>query len=73
MRTFRFAIEGSKPFADDFELPSDEVAWQEALQLVRDIEGSLRPGESWTLTISDSGEPVFLIKVKTAALRAGRK
>jgi hypothetical protein len=73
MSTFRFAIEGSMPFADDVELPSDEAAWREALQLVRDIEGSLRPAESWTLTITEEGELVFCIRVETATLRAGRK
>ena len=69
MRTFRFAIDGSRPFADDVQLPSDEIAWQEALLLVRDIEGSLSPGESWMLTISDSGGSVFRIKIETADLR----
>jgi hypothetical protein len=70
MLTFRFAIDGSKPFADEVKLPSDDAAWREALQLVRDIEGSLKPGESWMLTISEDREPVFRIKVETAALRA---
>jgi hypothetical protein len=73
MCTFRFAIEGSNPFADDVELPSDEAAWREALLLVRDIEGSLKPGESWTLTISEESEPVFCIRLETAALRAQSK
>ncbi len=71
MQTYRFAIEGSRPFADDIDLPSDDAAWQEALQLVRDIEESLALGESWTLTISSSG-PLSRIKVETADLRMGR-
>jgi hypothetical protein len=73
MPRFRFAIDGSRPFADDIELPSDEVAWQEALQLVRDIEGTLKPGENWGLAISDASGPVFCIRVQTATLRAQRK
>jgi hypothetical protein len=73
MPTFRFAIDGSRPFADNVEFPWDEVAWREALQLVRDIEGTLKPGENWTLAISDTSGPVFCIRVETAALRAQRK
>ena len=72
MPRFRFAIDGSRPFADDVDLPSDEAAWREALQLVRDIEGTLRPGERWALAISDESEPVFRIVVETAALRTQR-
>jgi uncharacterized protein DUF6894 len=73
MQTFRFAIDCSNPFADDVQLPSDDAAWKEALQLVRDIERSLVPGESWTLTVSDRGELVFRIKVETVGLRPGRR
>jgi hypothetical protein len=69
MPTFCFAIEGSRPFADDVRLPSDEAAWQEGLLLVRDVEGTLVPGESWILTISTRGKPVFRIRVETADMR----
>jgi len=53
-------------------LLSDDVARHEALQLLCDIEGSLRPGESWTLTVSDEIGSVFRIKLDTAALRSQR-
>ncbi len=69
MRNFLFTISGSRPFSHDVLFPSDAVAWDEVVRLVRDIEGQLKPGEEWSLTISDKHGPVFRIQVQTADLR----
>jgi hypothetical protein len=66
MPTYQFRISGSKPFFDtDVQLRSSEVAWDEALRLVRDIEDSLRPGESWTVDVGEEGTAIFRISVTT--------
>ncbi len=60
MPLFRFHISGSRPFVDGdgTELASVEVAWEEAVRLVRDIEVFLAPGENWMLEVSqgDAGQ-----------------
>jgi hypothetical protein len=64
MPMFYFHISGQKPFeSEGVELPSKEAAWQEALQLIRDVEGTMRPGESWILDVSDGTSPVFRISI----------
>jgi hypothetical protein len=66
MPSYQFRISGSKPFFDaDVQLRSSEAAWEEALRLVRDIEGSLQPGESWTLDVGEEGTTIFRISVTT--------
>jgi hypothetical protein len=66
MPTYQFRISGSNPFYDaDMQLPSSEAAWEEALRLVRDIEDSLRPGDSWTLNVGEEGMAIFRISVTT--------
>jgi len=70
MPTYQFRISGSNPFVDtDVQLRSSEVAWEEALRLVRDIEGSLQPGESWTLDVGEEGTAIFRIIVTTEHFR----
>jgi len=71
MPRFRFEISGTKPFIDPdgMELSSAEVAWEEAVRLVRDIEGSLKPGENWTLDVSEGKGVIFRISVVTVDLR----
>jgi hypothetical protein len=69
MRTFKFTIADSKVFTDEAQLPSEEAAWQEALRLVRDVESSLKPNETWVLTVSEGNHPIFRINVRTEDLR----
>ncbi|WP_201449639.1 tRNA 5-methylaminomethyl-2-thiouridine synthase [Bradyrhizobium sp. Ai1a-2] len=54
------------------ELPDAETAWAEALRLVRDVEGALQPGESWSLDVVEDGTTIFRINLATADLRIGR-
>lgn len=74
MPIFRFEIEAAKPYADSegIELPSADHAWDEAVRFVRDIEGSLKPGERWRLTVLQDNEPIFRISIATEELRDRR-
>jgi uncharacterized protein DUF6894 len=74
MHIYQFHIAGIRPFHDveGMELADADTAWAEALRLVRDIEGSLQPGESWSLEVVEDGTTIFRIKLETANLRFGR-
>jgi hypothetical protein len=74
MHIYQFHIAGLRPFqdAEGVELADAETAWGEALRLVRDIEGSLQPGESWSLDVVEDGTTIFCIRLATADLRFGR-
>ena len=71
MRRYYFHFEGNKPHTDTMGemLPDDETAWREAVRLLRDVEHDVRPGESWTLCVSDEGEPVFVLALVTRKFR----
>ncbi|WP_454618887.1 DUF6894 family protein [Bradyrhizobium cenepequi] len=71
---YQFHIAGLRPFhdAEGMELPDAEDAWAEALRLVRDIEGSLQPGESWSLDVVEDGATIFRVSLATEDLRFGR-
>jgi hypothetical protein len=71
MRTYHFHITGLTSFrdGDGMELPDAETAWEEAVRFVRDIEGSLQPGESWSLDVVEDDATIFRISVVTADLR----
>jgi hypothetical protein len=74
MPTYEFRISGSKPFLDaNVQLPSSEVAWEEAVHLVRDIERSLQPSESWTVDVGEEGIPIFRINVTTDQFRVQKR
>ena len=73
MHIYQFHIVGLRPFhdAEGMELADADTAWAEALRLVRDIEGSLQPGESWSLDVVEDGTTIFRIKLETTKLRFG--
>ncbi len=74
MHTYQFHIAGVRPFQDEegMELPDAETAWAEALRLVRDIEGSLQPSESWSLEVVEDGATIFRINLATEDMRIRR-
>jgi hypothetical protein len=74
MHTYQFHIAGLRPFHDTegMELPDAETAWAEALRLVRDVEGSLQPGESWSLHVVEDGTTIFHIGLASQDLRIRR-
>jgi hypothetical protein len=53
---------------DGFELPDMNAAWHEATktcgEMIRDLDGSLKPDSRWALTIQDkTGKPLRTIEV----------
>ncbi|KYG97882.1 hypothetical protein SE91_04410 [Bradyrhizobium sp. DOA1] len=55
-------------------LRDDEAAWREAVSyagaLLNDINGKFRPGQEWSLEVSDAaGRPVFFIGVSSRRMR----
>ncbi|MGX4772047.1 DUF6894 family protein [Bradyrhizobium guangdongense] len=50
------------------ELPDDEAAWREATsyagELFKDIDGRFRPGQEWSLEVTDaSRKPIYRIEI----------
>jgi hypothetical protein len=57
---------------DDF--PNEEAAWREATLLagaiLKDVDGGIRPGDEWSLTVTDQHRtPVFEIGITTKKLK----
>jgi hypothetical protein len=55
---------------DGEELPDDEAAWHEATRfagdLIKDIDGKFRPGQSWSLEVTDeTRRPIFRIQIQS--------
>jgi hypothetical protein len=55
-------------------LPDDEAAWRVATRfagdLVKDVDGALRPGSEWALQVTDGDrKPIFEIQIVTKTLR----
>jgi hypothetical protein len=77
MPRFYFHVEygaTSKIVNEGIELASADEAWVEATtacgELIRDLDGLLKPGEPWSMTVKDdSGTDVYLLEFKTRALR----
>jgi hypothetical protein len=67
MARYFFHIEGEKPHRDEIgeDLPDDEAAWKAAMQLARDVEDNLRPGQTWRLDVRDRDKPVYLVAITT--------
>ena len=71
MPTYYFNIIGTRPFTDEqgSMFASSDAVWAEALRIVKDVEGSLRPGESWGLEILQDGRMIYRIRIETDDLR----
>ncbi|MCP3401958.1 hypothetical protein NLM25_33315 [Bradyrhizobium sp. CCGB01] len=49
-------------------MPDDEAAWHNATifagEVFKDIDGRFRPGQEWSLEVTDeAGKPIFLINI----------
>ncbi|MBI5264763.1 MAG: tRNA 5-methylaminomethyl-2-thiouridine synthase [Bradyrhizobium sp.] len=71
MPRYFFHIDGSQPYRDEDgeELIDDDAAWRLATRVTRDIETSVRPGDSWELEVWCQEAPVFRIDIKTEWVR----
>jgi hypothetical protein len=58
----------SGPDMEGEELPNNEAAWLEATliagELFKDIDGKFRPGQEWSLEVTDERRnPLYVIRV----------
>jgi hypothetical protein len=70
MARYFFTIhnEGGAYDTEGEDLPNDEAAWREATlmagELFKDIDGKFRPGQDWSLEVTDERRnPLYFIRV----------
>jgi hypothetical protein len=70
MARYFFNIRTGESVSDQVgeELPNDEAAWKEATMIAgevfKDIDGKFRPGEEWSLEVTDERrDSLYLIRV----------
>lgn len=70
MPRYFFNVHNADPNIDDMgeDLPDDEMAWRTATvftaELLKDIDGKFRPGEEWSLEVTDEeGKPLYFISI----------
>ena len=69
MVEYCFTISNGEGFSDTEDLPDDDAAWRQALQTVRDIETSLRPGGGrWSLVVAREQRAIYRIEVRAEKL-----
>jgi hypothetical protein len=67
-----FDLHNNFPSFDEIgqDLPNDEAAWREATtyagEVLRDMDGKMRPGHEWALDVTDENRSLlFHIKIGT--------
>ncbi|WP_409362755.1 DUF6894 family protein [Bradyrhizobium sp. CIR18] len=70
MPRYFFNVHSAEPSTDDTgeDLPDDEAAWHDATlfaaEVLKDIDGRFRPGQEWSLEVTDeNGKPIFFINI----------
>jgi hypothetical protein len=70
MSRYFFNIHGVRPIRDNEgeELPDTEPAWHEATiiagEMFKDIDGKFRPGQDWSLEVTDDQrKPLYMIQI----------
>ena len=78
MPKYFFNVHGATPSRDDqgVDFPDDEAAWREAItsagELMKDMDENFRPGEEWSLEVTDEeGQSVFFIVIHSKKTRRG--
>ncbi|MBV8701315.1 DUF6894 family protein [Bradyrhizobium sp.] len=73
MPRYYFDIDGDKPYRDNMgeDLASDEIAWRQAMRIVREIEDVLTPGGEWCLHVR--AEETLLFRIKVLAERVAQR
>jgi hypothetical protein len=71
MARYFFNIHGAASGPDQVgeELPNDDAAWHEATliagELFKDIDGKFRPGQEWSLEVTDERrKPIYSVHVR---------
>ncbi len=72
MPRYFFNVHHVEPSTDDLgeELPDDKAAWREASNyasdLFRDIDGRFRPGQHWSVEVTDAArKTLFEIHIRS--------
>jgi hypothetical protein len=65
--------DGAKTVNEGLELESKEQAWVEATtacgELLRDLDGSLKPGAHWSMLVKDdAGDVLYELEFRTKAM-----
>jgi len=65
MPRYFFHLQGTRPYQDDggVDLRDDAAAWAEAKRFARDIEGSLQPGDTWSLEVRRNDRPIYSLSI----------
>ncbi|MCK1302091.1 hypothetical protein IVB33_15745 [Bradyrhizobium sp. 24] len=76
MPKYFFHVHNVAPSADDQgeELADDAAAWREATSyagaLFKDIDGKFRPGQEWSIEVTDeAGKPIYFITVGSRKMK----
>jgi hypothetical protein len=76
MPRYFFHVHGVRRSHDEEgeELPNDKAAWDEATiiagELFRDIDGKFRPGQEWTLEVTDhERKPIYTISISAKHMK----
>ena len=76
MPRYFFNVHDVQPSTDSLgeELPDDEAAWKEATthagELFRDIDSKFRPGQEWSLELTDEARrPLYFIHIGSRKMR----
>jgi len=71
-----FNIHGTRarPDEEGEELPDNEAAWHEATiiagEIFRDIDGKFRPGQDWSLEVTDEQrKPLYTIEISAKQMK----
>ena len=74
-RYFFLVTRGDESELNDegIDLPDGDAAWIEATiacgELLRDLDGSLKPGDHWSMRVKDdSGADIYFLEFKTQKL-----
>ena len=76
MPRYFFNMRGVRPSVDEEgeELPDNDAAWHEATiiagEIFRDIDGKFRPGQDWSLEVSDDQrKPLYAIEISAKQMK----
>ena len=67
---FRIVDGGQFTVSEGQELPDDDAAWQQALQTVQDVEGTLTLGGTWSIEVRREQKPILRIDVSAQRIES---
>jgi hypothetical protein len=76
MARFYFEVSGGETLKhknDGIDLPDAEAVWIEATtacgEIIRDLDGHLKPGQTWKMVVRDAEGDLYLLEFLTKRLR----